>query len=287
MKFTAHVGAWALLLLLAACGPEAETGAVFGKYHAPAARKVGQSLNDTIVPPDLQDNKSVEIASNSGAPASQMFAETLHYLLGQFEPARHADFATLGKPYTDKPDMYLRREALAAFKKMYAAAKKEGIVLKIVSATRTFAQQKNIWEGKWSRFAAETPDPQARAQRILEYSAMPGASRHHWGTDIDLNDLNNASFEAGGRFEKVYSWLRTHAHEYGFCQPYSARSAERPNGYNEEKWHWSYLPVATPLLRQYSQSVQDGMLSGFQGAPTARNLSILKHYVLGISPACQ
>ena len=287
VKCIARAGTWAMLLLLAACGPEAETGAVFGKYHAPEARKVGQSLNDTIVPPTLEDEQSTELASNSGAPVTQLPPETLHYLLGKFDPARHPDFDALGKPYTDKTGMYLRRETLAAFKKMYAAAKQEGIVLKVVSATRTFAQQKNIWDGKWTRFAPETPEPQARARRILEYSAMPGASRHHWGTDIDLNDLNNASFEAGGRHEKAYAWLRAHAHEYGFCQPYSARGTERPNGYNEEKWHWSYLPVATPLLRQYSQNVQDGMLSGFEGAAMARHLSIVKHYVLGINPACQ
>jgi len=190
----------------------------------------------------------------------------------------------VGKPYADRAGMSLRREAFEAFQKMWKAAQREGVVLKIISSTRTFAQQKTIWEGKWARFAAEAPDPEARARKILEYSSMPGASRHHWGTDLDLNDLNNASFEAGGKHEKVYRWLSAHAHEYGFCQPYTAG---RPHGYKEEKWHWSYTPLSKPLLDQYEKTLTDASFSGFQGADVAARIQVVKHYALGINAACR
>ena len=162
-------------------------------------------------------------------------------------------------------------------------AQKSGISLKIISSTRTFAQQKVIWENKWNRFATEAPDPTKRALKILEFSSMPGSSRHHWGTDIDLNALQNAAFEPGGKHEKVYQWLVEHAAEFGFCQPYTAgRSA----GYQEEKWHWSYTPLSKPFLAQYKSQVTPADIQGFLGADRAEAVGAIPNYVLGINLLC-
>lgn len=208
-------------------------------------------------------------------------------LTGRFVPASHPDFVRVGTPYTSKSGMMLRRDAYNAFKKMWEAAKKDGISLKIISSTRNFDQQKNIWEDKWRRYAKETPDPQQRALRILEYSSMPGTSRHHWGTDIDLNDLNNSAFEQGGAHKKVYDWLSKHASEYGFGQPYTPKGEARPHGYNEEKWHWSYLPLAQPYRIAYLATVNEKDINGFAGAETAVPLKVVERYVGGVGKACQ
>jgi len=264
-----------LVLPLAGCGPEAEVGVHFSRLSGQGQQETPSGLSADSIPPT--DSALLRAVPDAG----------LNYLMGKFAPATHPDFLPVGSPYTRKTGMLLRRETLEAFKKMWAAAKKDGIDLFIISSTRTFAQQKGIWEGKWTRFAADYPQAEDRARKILEYSAMPGASRHHWGTDIDLNDLNNPSFEPGGRFENVYRWLKAHASEYGFCQPYSPKGKERPNGYNEEKWHWSYLPVATPLLQQYRRHIHDDMITGFSGAATAPALHIVDHYALGINPKCE
>ncbi len=205
------------------------------------------------------------------------------YLLGKFDPAKHPDFVPLGKPYTDRPGMMLRKEAFEAFQKMWEKARADGISLKIISSTRNFNQQKIIWEGKWNRFAQTAPDPKARALKILEFSSMPGSSRHHWGTDIDLNDLNNAAFEPGGKHLKVYQWLAAHAQEFGFCQPYTAG---RTHGYQEEKWHWSYTPLSRPFLAQFKTSITDSDLQGFLGANLAGEIGAVRHYVLGINQEC-
>lgn len=207
-----------------------------------------------------------------------------NYLLGKFAPAANPDFAAVGQPYSDKPGMFLRKEALEAFEKMWQAAKKDGVVLKIISSTRTFDQQKSIWEAKWTRFAAEAPLPKDRALKILEYSSMPGSSRHHWGTDVDLNDLNNPTFQKGGKYEKVYNWLSAHAHEYGFCQPYTPG---RPTGYHEEKWHWSYTPISSKLLETYKKTLTEANISGFKGSETAVEIGIVRNYVMGVNTECQ
>lgn len=219
---------------------------------------------------------------------------SLEYLVGKFEPAEHPDFILVDKKYADAEGYYLRKETYESFKKMWEAAKADSITLTIVSATRNFYRQKAIWEAKWTgarkiengtNAAQKYPDPKTRALKILEYSSMPGTSRHHWGTDVDLNDLDNFTFEQG-QGKKVYDWLQKHAHEYGFCQPYTEKGQNRPHGYNEEKWHWSYTPVSKQLTEMAARRLQDQMIGGFKGAETALSIGIVKKYVLGINQSC-
>ncbi len=218
---------------------------------------------------------------------------TIEYLTGKFDPAKHPDFVRIAPPYADNNERFLRRDVYDAFRQMHAAALKDGVKLTIISATRNFEAQKAIWEAKWTGvrlvdgadLSKTVPDPRQRALKILEYSSMPGSSRHHWGTDIDLNNLNDAHF-LSGEGKKTYEWLRAHAHEYGFCQPYSPKSEARPHGYNEEKWHWSYLPVSQKLTRLAREKLKDDMLTGFAGAETAQSIGVVEKYVLGINREC-
>lgn len=218
---------------------------------------------------------------------------TVAYLMGKFDPAKHPSFIKIVPPYADNNERFLRKDTYEAFKKMHDAAQKDGIKLTIISATRNFEAQKGIWEAKWTGerlvddqdISKTIVDPKQRALKILEYSSMPGSSRHHWGTDIDLNNLNDAHFQSG-EGKKVYQWLRTHAHEYGFCQPYSPKGADRPDGYNEEKWHWSYMPVSKKLTALAAQKLKDDMIAGFKGAEAAKSIGIVKKYVLGINQEC-
>jgi LAS superfamily LD-carboxypeptidase LdcB len=114
---------------------------------------------------------------------------------------------------------------------------------------------------------------------------MPGSSRHHWGTDIDLNDLVNSAFESG-HGKKTYEWLSANASKYGFCQPYTFKDDKRPSGYNEEKWHWSFVPVSKLLTEFASKNLRDEMITGFQGAEVAKEIGVVEKYVLGINRQC-
>jgi LAS superfamily LD-carboxypeptidase LdcB len=114
---------------------------------------------------------------------------------------------------------------------------------------------------------------------------MPGTSRHHWGTDMDINALTNDYFENGNGL-KEYDWLVKNAAQFGFCQPYNEKGKSRPNGYNEEKWHWSYLPIAKKLTDQYKLQLKDELISGFDGAESASKIGIVEKYVLGINTEC-
>ncbi|MEM1220551.1 MAG: D-alanyl-D-alanine carboxypeptidase family protein, partial [Bacteroidota bacterium] len=130
------------------------------------------------------------------------------------------------------------------------------------------------------------PDAKERALKILEFSSMPGTSRHHWGTDIDFNSFENSYF-AQGKGLKEYQWLDQNAARFGFCQTYSEKGESRPTGYNLEKWHWSYLPVAQALTKFAAQHLKDEDIQGFAGAETAPSIGVVERYILGINPACK
>ncbi|MEM7575741.1 MAG: M15 family metallopeptidase, partial [Bacteroidota bacterium] len=203
----------------------------------------------------------------------------IDYLRGQFEPSTHPQFERVADRYTDGDgSYYLHQAAYAAFKEMHAAAALDSVPLTIISATRNFERQRSIWEAKWrgerlleGREKANEvyPDPADRARAILRYSSMPGTSRHHWGSDLDLNRLTNEYF-GQGLGKKVYDWLQAHAASYGFCQPYTAG---RPHGYLEERWHWSYLPLAQPLTDFAREQATDEMIEGFEGAESSTQIS--------------
>lgn len=274
--FQFFFSALVLLVIFVGCGAETESMSQRREIVMGPAATSAESIPSA---------PAADTVASSSLNQPERFGEA--YLMGKFDPVRHPDFVPVGSPYTERPGMLLRKEALEAFRKMWEAARKDGIHLKIISSTRTFHQQKAIWEAKWSRFAKTTPAADARALKILEYSAMPGASRHHWGTDIDLNDLNNPTFEAGGKYAGVYDWLQKNAHRFGFCQPYTPKGPERPLGYNEEKWHWTYQPLSAPMLEAYSRQINDTLITGFLGAETARSIGIVRHYVQGINESCR
>lgn len=205
-------------------------------------------------------------------------------LLGKIDPAQDDRFIKPADVYTkgSARTQYLRKETYEAFILMQKAAKKEGIHLVICSATRTFSMQKQIWERKWQSPENAHFNTKERALHILHYSSMPGTSRHHWGTDIDINELNNAYFETG-KGQKEYTWLKNNAEKFGFCQTYTSKKIGSRKGYEEEKWHWSYMPLSRVYLEQYQKNIRPSDIAGFLGEEVVTALPILEEYVQGIA----
>jgi LAS superfamily LD-carboxypeptidase LdcB len=225
----------------------------------------------------------------------QIKKERKIYLMGKFDQKQRDDFVYISKeysaPYTN--EMYLRKETFNAFLKMHNAAKKDKINLKIASATRNFNYQKSIWNDKWTgnrnvdgkNLFKSFPNELERFKKILEYSAVPGTSRHHWGSEIDINAATPEYFKTS-EGKKVYEWLIKNAPSYGFCQPYTLRGTARPNGYNEEKWHWSYLPLAKAFTQQYKDLIVEKDINGFLGDEHVLGQDLINDYVLSINKDC-
>ena len=209
-----------------------------------------------------------------------------NYLMGKFNPAKHNAFVKVPARYGNRKGYRLRKEAFEAFKKMHEAASKDGVKLIIRSATRNFSYQKGIWEKKWHSQKKKKISNKAKALNILKYSSMPGTSRHHWGTEVDLNAFNNAWFESGKGL-KLFNWMNANAESYGFRRPYTKKDDKRPHGYNEEKWHWSYFPLSIPMIRDAEKALEDSKITGFNGSETAVDIGIVEKYILGVHESCR
>lgn len=216
------------------------------------------------------------------------------YLMGKYNAATDLVFSEVEAPYAGRKGIYLREETYGAFINMYNAAQREGVELVVVSGVRSFAHQKSLWEAKWfgrvpvegKNMATTVKDPVERARIILKYTAMPGTSRHHWGTDLDLNSTEPDYFESPEGM-KVYAWLCANAGRYGFVQPYTAKGDQRPVGFEEEKWHWTHVHISRYYMEAWRNHVTYADILGFAGAATADSLNIIEDYVLGVNPDCK
>tara|TARA_B110000240_G_C13459099_1_gene435871 strand:+ start:592 stop:1320 length:729 start_codon:yes stop_codon:yes gene_type:complete len=152
----------------------------------------------------------------------------------------------------------LIKEAADAYIKMKVAAAKDGFELKVVSSYRSFDKQLAIWNRKFEINSKEGMDPLENIKKITEYSTIPGTSRHHWGTEIDLisaqpkvdGDVLLANlFEGEGPYAALKSWMDANANSYGFFLAYPKDSLRK--GFQYEPWHYSYKPKSKYFLKNY------------------------------------
>jgi len=121
----------------------------------------------------------------------------------------------------------LEPDAAAAWKQMKAAAARDHVELRLVSAYRSVEYQAGIIRRKRER--------RQSLEQILAVSAPPGFSEHHTGRAVDINSLE-ASFE----HSDAYAWLVLNARRFGFGLSYPRDNAL---GYQFEPWHWCYQPT--------------------------------------------
>ena len=156
-------------------------------------------------------------------------------------------------------DVQLRKEAYDAFLKMKKAAYSDGIDLKVISSYRSFDHQAGIWDRKYIKYVDEDElEPLDAIDKIIEYSTIPGTSRHHWGTDVDLVDgyqkvdgdvLDPEKFGTGKPYESFKKWMDENSEKYDFYLVYT--NDPRRRGFKYEPWHFSYAPLSIPMLAQY------------------------------------
>lgn len=224
------------------------------------------------------------VSDNSIKDSLDYVKPTKDLLMGQFNPSETDGFSEVPEEMCSKA-MYVQSEVLASFVKMREAAAKEGVNLFIVSGTRTFNDQKAIWNRKWNLLISTNKDSMAVANEILKFSSMPGTSRHHWGTDIDLVSVDPAYFDSG-QGKKIYDWLISHGREYGFCQVYTNKEETGRTGYSMEKWHWSFMPISQKYLEAYIEIINYSDLKGFAGDTLSSRLRVMENYVVGVELNC-
>src|SRR5215471_4341701 len=166
----------------------------------------------------------------------------------------------------DDPRVALHRQVVEPFRALREAAAREGLDLMPFSAFRDFNQQVEIWNRK---FRGERPlydragkvrehaalSEAELVEAILVWSAVPGASRHHWGSEIDVYDRSalpdgyrvevlREEDDAGGVIERLAVWLDANLERFGFFRPYDRDRG----GVYPEPWHISYAAISVPAL---------------------------------------
>lgn len=166
-----------------------------------------------------------------------------------------------------EPHFAAHEEAAKAFLNMREAARISGFDLMPFSSFRDYKTQLRIWnhkyagkkplydlEGNIRDFDSLTEDE--IISHILDWSALPGGSRHQWGTEIDVVDqaampegylpkLLPEEVATGGIFYPLHCWLEQNISKFGFFRPYKYFKG----GMFPEPWHLSYEPTAMEAIK--------------------------------------
>ncbi len=199
----------------------------------------------------------------------------------------------------------LERRTARALEALCEGARKAGFTIGIASGWRSFERQLAIFNGK-ARGTRPLMDARQRPcdvtlmsdadilDAILAWSALPGTSRHHWGTDLDIFDASALSrdslklepweYQAGGPCHALTRWLEANMADYGFYRPYR----EDLGGVKPEPWHLSYAPIAVPTFSNLDAEALAAQLSSVEIPLKATILAqlpgLLERYCYRISP---
>ena len=190
----------------------------------------------------------------------------------------------------------LESNTLNAFNKMANAALKDGIKIQIDSAFRSYERQVNIWNNKFDRFTNKNNMTEKQTiNEILKYSTIPGTSRHHWGTYIDIidgnmpfvnNPLNPEKYKEGNIYFKLKKWMDKNSEQYGFYLVYT--NDPQRKGFNYEPWHYTYKPVSMIFFKNFIKLNFNKVIeeSNFKGKNNLTQELINKYYrenIMGIN----
>ena len=204
---------------------------------------------------------------------------------------------------SDRPGLH--KDARKDFLLLRQESRKHNLELAVASGYRNYDRQREIWNGKASgkiplrnEKGDIIPTRQLSKEKlvltILRWSALPGFSRHHWGSDLDVFDaeackhpqLLPREYHPGGVCHPLFLFLQKNMTNFGFFYPYDRDRG----GIYPEPWHISH--------RKTAQSRQKNLtLEGFRNFIALRQEEILlskeilkqsylifEHFIDNISP---
>jgi len=208
--------------------------------------------------------------------------------------------------WSDELKAKINKTALTPLNDLKESADSEGFNLKIASAFRSFSKQEEIWNKKMrgmipvldknhKPIEPDSLSPRDLVFTILKWSAIPGASRHHWGTDFDFFDGNALDgdykiqlvaeeYLENGIFQPLHLWLKKNAWKFGFYFPYD----KDQGGVGPEPWHLSYYPQANKYQKKfkmdfYLKNLEDSTFEGKEILFKEAGL-IFKKFIKNTSP---
>ena len=116
-----------------------------------------------------------------------------------------------------------------AMREMMAAAKADGITLKINNTYRSKNTQQYMWDVRVKKYMGQGMT-RAQAKAFIGQSlALPGTSEHQTGLGVDIMGS-----------QKMYDWLEANSWKYGFILRYPDNKTSI-TGIIFEPWHFRYV----------------------------------------------
>ena len=136
-----------------------------------------------------------------------------------------------------KDEQYFHSDIMRYLERMFEAAQRDDIDLKVISGYRSFDEHNQL-KGQFTEMFGTGANA---------FSADQGFSEHQLGTTIDITTP-----EVGGTFQsfgetEAFAWLEENAYKYGFILSYP----EDNQFYIYEPWHWRF--VGRDLARDLSR----------------------------------
>ena len=166
-------------------------------------------------------------------------------------------------------DAFIHQSIKNDLTRLVEAAAEADLPMTIVSSFRSFDQQLKIWNEKWQghrailsrhgrRLNVDQPSNIEKYKAISLWSALPGLSRHHWGTDLDIFskqaitdghrvELTPEEFSNNGVCYHLNNWLNDNLQKFGFFRPYRIYQ----QGVSCEPWHISHISTAGKMLNDF------------------------------------
>jgi zinc D-Ala-D-Ala carboxypeptidase len=230
--------------------------------------------------------KRIAIKSTVSSPIPQPPALGEDQLLGFKRPEGMVKDPASGK--------YALKDVMEAYWDLKERAAKEGWHLILASGYRSFYAQRQIWNRYEQAYRMDPHlDEKGRVRAIMSIVSVPGLSRHHWGTDLDISEdslkgrLTPLTPDTPQKVVDYYRWMEENAPQFGFCKVYEGKKG----AVMDEPWHWSYLPFSTVYERQFMEIKDFTRILDVHVGDVhylMKNLpKIIKKEVGSISPQCR
>jgi LAS superfamily LD-carboxypeptidase LdcB len=179
----------------------------------------------------------------------------------------------------------LQPKTMQAFIALQKAAKQAGFEARIASGFRDFNRQVWIWNNKFNGIRPildiksqpldiNNLSELEKIHAILKWSAIPGGSRHHWGSDLDIYCVKSLpkgtalllepwEYEENGHQYAFAQWLNDNMSQWGFHLPFLVDNG----GIGIEPWHLSHQPSAALAQEIFNcnvlqQAIEDSDMAG-------------------------
>ena len=142
-------------------------------------------------------------------------------------------------------------------KMMLAAAKADGVELKICSGYRSVSQQTKLYQDKVKEFTDQGASEDKAKKKAGRTVQPPGCSEHHIGLALDIVAPYHPTLDEGFAETAAFQWLKDHAADYGFILRYP-KEKEDITGIDYEPWHYRYVgPEAALAMKESGECLEE------------------------------